>query len=132
MAKHKYIETPEKLWELFEAYRKQVKDNPRVKVEYVGKDGTRVSTPIERPLIIEGFKCFCANNIGSVQHYWINYNDNYTEYQPIITRIKEEIRSEQIDGGMSGFYNSTLTARVNGLADKKEIEDNREPRVFNV
>jgi hypothetical protein len=54
MAKHKYIKEPKLIWEYFQAYRKNVKDNPRMKVEYVGKDGERVNTPIERPLIIEG------------------------------------------------------------------------------
>jgi hypothetical protein len=47
VAKHKYIETPEKTWELFEDYAKDTKGNPRIKVEYVGKDGERVNTPLE-------------------------------------------------------------------------------------
>ena len=120
MAKKKYIETPEKMWELFQAYKKEVKDNPRVKVEYVGRNGEKVETPIERPLIIEGFKTYCAYQVGSIQHYWINYEGNYDEYQPIITRIKEEIRAEQIDGAMVSAYNSNLTARVNNIKEQTE------------
>ena len=38
MAKHKYIETPEKLWELFEGYRKEVKENPKNEQVFGGKD----------------------------------------------------------------------------------------------
>ena len=30
----KYIETPEKMWEYFEAYRSQVKANPRTKTVF--------------------------------------------------------------------------------------------------
>ncbi len=43
--KHKYIETPEKLWELFEAYVLHEQKHPMYKTEYVGKDGYMVLTP---------------------------------------------------------------------------------------
>lgn len=132
MGKNKYIETPEKMWELFQAYKKEVKDNPRIKVEYVGKDGDRVNTPIERPLSIEGFKCYCFEHAGDINRYWNNVDNACNEYVTIITRIREEIRQEQIDGGMTGFYNSNLTARLNGLVDKNQTEVKTEPRVFNV
>ena len=47
MGKHKYIETPERMYELFEAYKKETKDNPRIKVDYVGKDGNKVNIPLD-------------------------------------------------------------------------------------
>jgi len=123
MAKHKYIKEPELIWEYFQAYRKNVKDNPRMKVEYVGKDGERVNTPIERPLIIEGFFSYCREHYSvEMRHYWFNTEGAYDDYCTIITRVKEEIRAEQIDGGLTGGYNSNLTARVTGLVDKKENE----------
>lgn len=132
MAKHKYIKTPEKMWQLFQAYRKNVKDNPRIKVEYVGKEGLRVNTPIERPLSIEGFKCYCAEKIGSIQAYWINRDEQYNEFSPIIARIREEIRNEQIEGGMTGFYNSNLTARLNSLYDNQNVNQNASVKILNI
>jgi aspartyl/asparaginyl-tRNA synthetase len=39
MGKNKYIESPEKMWELFEAYRQEVKNNPRHITDFYGKDG---------------------------------------------------------------------------------------------
>jgi hypothetical protein len=132
MAKHKYIETPEKMWELFEAYRKEVKDNPRVKHVFVGKDGNSDYERLERPLTIEGFKNYCYEVVGSIQHYWINFEDNYNEYQPICSRIKETIRQDQIEGGMVGQYNPSITQRLNGLADKQEHNVTQEPRVFEI
>ena len=90
------------MWELFEAYRKEVKENPRIKIEYVGKEGDKVETPIERPLSIEGFKCYCYEHAGDINGYWYNVNEKYNEYLSIISRIREEIRLEQIDGGMTG------------------------------
>jgi hypothetical protein len=124
MAKRKYIETPEKMWELFEAYRKEVKDNPRFVYDYVGRDGTEVQKRLERPLTIEGFKNYCYDVVGSIQHYWINFEDNYNEYQPICSRIKEQIRQDQIEGGMVGQYNPSITQRLNNLTDKQEHKVN--------
>jgi len=123
MAKHKYIETPEQMWALFEAYRKEVKSNPYIKEDYVGKDGDMVYRKIEKPLTIEGFKCYCYEIGGcDIQRYWHNIESAYDEYVTIITRIKEAIRREQLEGGMAGMYNSNLTARLNGLTDKQELD----------
>ena len=132
MAKHKYIKTPEELWQLFEDYRKEVKGNPRIKVEYVGKEGERVKTPIERPLIIEGFKVYCYEHIGTVDHYFKNTDGAYEDYRPIITRIRETIRNEQIDGGMVGCYNSNLTARLNNLKEQTENTNNNNINLLNI
>jgi hypothetical protein len=88
MAKHKYIETPEKMWELFEAYRKEIKDNPRFVYDYVGRDGTEVQKRLERPLTIEGFKNYCYEVVGSIQHYWINFEDGlYDEYHDLSVHV---------------------------------------------
>ena len=134
MAKHKYIETPDKMWELFEAYRKDIKGNPRLKVEYVGKDGERVNTPLERPLTLEGFSLFCfTNNITSNIHdYFANTRDAYNDYSSVCKRVREAIRQDQIEGGMVGQYNASITQRLNGLADKRETEVKGEPRIFNI
>lgn len=120
MGKHKYIETPEKMWELFDAYRKDVKSNPRKVYEFHGKDGDERIKPLERPLTIEGFKNYCYDVVGSIQHYWINYEGNYNEYQPICSRIREQIRQDQIEGGMVGQYNASITQRLNGLKEQTE------------
>jgi hypothetical protein len=123
MGKHKYIETPEKMWELFEAYRKDVKDNPRFVFDYVGKDGTEVRKPLERPLTMEGFKCYVWDvERFTVEQYFTNQDGAYTEYLGICSRIKETIRRDQIEGGMVGQYNASITQRLNGLVDKKETE----------
>jgi hypothetical protein len=127
MAKHKYIATPELLWELFTEYRQQVKDNPRKKVEYVGKDGMRVETPIERPLSLDGFYCFGYDKGVTLHHYFENPEGAYDEYRGITTRIRKEVRAEQVDGAMVGQYNSNLTARINGLTDKSEVTHIEQP-----
>lgn len=122
MAKHKYIETPEKMWDYFEAYAKETKENPRYKVEYVGKDGERVKTPLERPLTIEGFELWMAKNeiIMDLSQYFANTEGRYTDYQTICTRIRKAVRNDQIEGGMVGQYNASITQRLNGLKEQTE------------
>jgi hypothetical protein len=123
MGKNKYIETPQRMWELFEAYRKDVKDNPRVRHVFVGKDGNSDFERLERPLTMEGFKCYVWNVEGfTVEQYFTNQDGAYTEYLGICTRIKETIRQDQIEGGMVGQYNPSITQRLNGLSDKQQVE----------
>ena len=113
----KYIETPEKMWELFEAYKSEVKSNPRHVVDYVGKDGNEVYKPLERPLTIEGFRNFARRTIACVQDYFANTNDAYSDYSTICRAITEEIRQDQIEGGMVGQYNPSITQRL----DRKSV-----------
>ena len=77
MAKHKYIETPEKMWQLFEAYRKEVKSKPILKHVFVGKDGQSEYEQRERPLTIEGFRNYARKNVCCVQDYFANTNGAY-------------------------------------------------------
>jgi hypothetical protein len=133
VGKHKYIETPDKMWELFEAYRKDVKDNPRYVFDYVGKDGTEVRKPLERPLTMEGFKCYVWDVEGfTIEQYFTNQDGAYSDYLGICSRIKETIRQDQIEGGMVGQYNPSITQRLNGLVDKQENTIKGEPRIFNL
>lgn len=120
MAKAKYIETPEKLLELFNNYVIEVKSNPRKRHVFVGKDGKSEYELLERPLTMEGFKVYCFNEIGSIKHYFENRDNSYDEYVPICTHIRDIIRNDQIDGGMVGQYNPSITQRLNGLVEKTE------------
>lgn len=134
MAKHKYIETPDKMLELFENYVIKIKSNPRVKVEYVGRDGDRVETPLETPLTMVGFENYVFDKgfNQELSHYFSNKDDRYTDYVAICSRIRGKIREDQISGGMVGQYNASITQRLNGLAEKNEHEIKKEPRVFKV
>jgi len=120
----KYIKTPEKMWELFESYRKEVKGNPRVVYEFVGRDGNEVQKRLERPLTMEGFKNYCYDVIGCVEQYFTNQGGLYQDYISICSRIKEVIRQDQIEGGMVGQYNPSITQRLNSLTDKKQHDVN--------
>jgi len=117
----KYIETPERMWELFVAYVQEVKSNPRKKVVFVGKDGVEKDEPLERPLTMEGFELYVAD-LGialGLDDYFANTREAYSDYSAICTRIRKAIRRDQIEGGMVGQYNASITQRLNGLADNQ-------------
>jgi hypothetical protein len=126
MGKNKYIETPERMWELFTLYKKEVKKNPIIVKDWVGKDATDVYREKEKPLTMVGFECFVCDNTDitypDLTNYFENRDNAYTNFVPITSRIKAEIKNDQINGGMTMIYSQNLTARLNGLVDKKETE----------
>lgn len=122
MAKKKYIESPEKMWELFLAYKKETKENPKLVQDFVGKDGDKVYREREKPLTMEGFENYVADQDlnQELSHYFANLDDRYSEYVAICSRVRREIRQDQIEGGMVSIYNPSITQRLNGLTDKTE------------
>ena len=126
MGKKKYIETPQKLWELFVAYKKEVKENPIIVKDWVGKDSEQVYREKEKPLTMVGFQCYICEhteiNYPDISHYLENKDNRYADFVHISSRIKDEIKNDQITGGMTMIYSQNLTARLNGLIDKKETE----------
>jgi len=122
MAKHKYIETPERMLELFNEYKEQNNNSKDwMKFQYVGKDGERVTDPLKPPLTYEGFKIYCRNNVGDVHNYFENTDERYNEYKEVCRAIKEEIRNDQIVGGMLNFYNPSITQRLNSLTENTNM-----------
>jgi hypothetical protein len=131
----KYIETPEKMWELFEAYRKEVKDNPRIIYDFVGRDGNEVAKRLEVPLTMEGFyEYVCSREdtkfdtgFPDLSDYFENKDERYTDYIHICSRIKRNIRQDQIEGGMVGQYNPSITQRLNNLVDRQQHDIKEQP-----
>jgi len=122
MAKKKYIQTPAILYEMFEAYLKELKENPIKVHDFVGKDGESVHRLKERPVTMEGFRVFGHKMDVTIKHYFDNIDKAYEEYCTICSRIRDYIRMEQVEGGMVGIYNPSITQRLNGLVDKQEIK----------
>ena len=122
MGKHKYIETPEKMWELFEEYVKETKSRVRP-IQKATAKGVLIEehTP---PLSISGFRAFGHRKGITIVHYFANTDNAYSEYRTICSRIEEEIRTDQIEGGMVGQYNPSITQRLNGLTEKTDVTTN--------
>ena len=114
------LNNPEELQALFEKYKADVKANPRIKSVFGGKEFEERAEPLERPLTLEGFELFCYEEVGCVEDYFKNTDKRYNEFTPICTRIRKAIRQDQIEGGMVGQYNPSITQRLNGLTEKVE------------
>ena len=131
MAGHpRNFETPEDLWKEFCAYAEDTKKKPRIKYQFVGRDGDRVEEPLERPLTMEGFENWCVDRVGYVHQYFVNQDGIYAEYMNICSRIRKVIRQDQIEGGMVGQYNPSITQRLNGLVEKTETKNTHEVEIF--
>jgi len=122
MGVHKKIESPEKLLEYFKQYREFTKSNPFVIEDWVGGMAKDVERKKEKPLTVEGFENWMEDNeiINDLGDYFSNKDNRYSDFATICSRIKREIRQDQIEGGMAGIYNPSITQRLNSLVDKSE------------
>lgn len=122
IGKPKAIATPELLLQHFNDYKKEVRDNPIEVVDYKGKDADRVIMEHRRPLTLEGFEVYCFEKgiIRDLGDYFSNKDGRYINYATICSHIRRVIRQDQIEGGMAGVYNPSITQRLNGLVEKTE------------
>lgn len=124
MGRYKLIESPEKMWELFVAYKESAKNKPILVQDFVGKDGMEVRRERERPLTMEGFENYCFEKgiMSDLSHYFANLDGRYADYVAICRTIRRVIREDQISGGMAGIYNPSITQRLNGLVEKTDTK----------
>jgi hypothetical protein len=122
MGRNKAIETPELMLQYFTEYCEYAKANPIKVHDFVGKDGDEVYRLRERPLTIEGFENYVYNQgvISDLGRYFANHDNAYEDFRTICSRIKKTIRQDQIEGGMAGVYNPSITQRLNSLVEKTE------------
>ena len=124
MPKQKYIETPEKFEEIWEIYKKKVKDNPRYSYSLSNKTGEIVAIPLELPISVDGFEVWAKKEYGDIHNYFDNTGDRYSEYKAICSHIRKECKVDHITGGMVGQYNPSITQRLHGLTEKSDITTN--------
>jgi hypothetical protein len=126
------FETPQDLWDAFVKYAEEVKANPRLKTVFVGKDGEQKLEPLQRPLTMEGFQLFLwdLDVRSGADEYFTNKDGKYNLFSEVCSRIKKSIRKDQIEGGMVGQYNPSITQRLNGLVEKQETSITIEQPLF--
>lgn len=127
------IESSEQLWEYFIRYRKETKDTPFKIKDWVGKDAEMVYREKEKPLTLEGFSVWLSINsvCTNIHDYFANTRGRYKRFSDICRTIKEIIRQDQIEGGMAGIYNPSITQRLNNLVEKSETKVIEQP-LFNM
>lgn len=118
------FKTEEDLLKVWEDYKHSLKvaNQDWEKVQYVGKDGVKKVDYPKLPLTFEGFKVYCWDSlIGNIEQYFVNKDELYNDFVSICARIKTEIRKDQIEGGMLGFYNPSITQRLNNLTERTDV-----------
>jgi hypothetical protein len=121
---------PEELEAVWERYKESlIKSAERwPKIQYVGKDGTRMTDYPKLPLIMEGLKRYCWDcSIGNIEQYFTNQDNCYDDFIGICRAIKNEIREDQITGGLLNVYNTSITQRLNSLSEKSETTIREQP-----
>jgi hypothetical protein len=73
-----------------------------------------------------GFRTFAADRGQTVNDYFANTGGRYSDYATICSRIEEAIRMDQIEGGMVGQYNASITQRLNNLTERVDTTTNGE------
>lgn len=124
----KNITTAEQLANNFNSYTIWVKQNPLKVMDFVGKDGEMVYREKQRPLTMEGFENWCFRNgiITDLADYFSNKQGRYADFAAVCRAIRREIRQDQIEGGMAGIYNPSITQRLNGLVEKTSADDKKD------
>ena len=131
----KKIESPEQFWAHFLDYKIEVKTNPILVHDFVGKDGGAAHREKERPLTIEGFENYLDEEYdisGGIQQYLENRDERYGEFVSIVARMRRAIRQDQIEGGMVGIYHPNLTARIQGIKDRVDDEGTKDIKILNI
>jgi hypothetical protein len=59
-------------------------------------------------------------NYPDLSEYFEGKNESYRDYFPICSRIKREIRHDQIKLGFLNLINPSITQRLNNLVEKTE------------
>jgi len=123
MAKHKYVESPEKLMQMWDEYKKSVDKDPEMEEIVNIKTGEIVHIAKKKPYLRSGFESFVYRTYGFlVKQYLDNQDKLYSDYMGVITCIRNEWETDQVSGTMTGKYKApNLTARLNGLGDKQDI-----------
>ena len=118
--------TEDQFIQLFLEWKEYIETNPIKKQVFVGKDGRHDYELIPRPYTLEGFLNFAEEKVCNVHQYFENREGRYSTYVDICTRIKRVIRQNQIENGLAGLYNPSITQRLNNLTEKTDVTTNGE------
>jgi len=130
MAKHKYIESPEKFWDLFVEFR-ELKLSQKIKQQVTSRTGieTLEHTP---PLTWAGFDAWLYEKkvISDTEHYRTNADGKYDNYLGVIRAITNIMYTQKFEGASVGVFNANIIARDLGLKDSTETNLKVEQPLF--
>ena len=109
--------TPEALEAKFEEYRNHIAETPIYKE--VPTKGGPMDIRVNRPTTLVGFCVFA----GIGRNTFLDYEER-PEFSNVVTRVRETIETDQLEGAMAGVYDSSIVSRVLRLADRQDVTTN--------
>ncbi|MEO1028164.1 MAG: terminase small subunit [Pseudomonadota bacterium] len=112
-------ENPEDLLTAINEYFKWAEENPFIGYDMVSYKGNArmVQRPKKRFLSIFGL----CNHLGIVRNTWYVWKQKRDDLKDIIARAEEQLKDAQLEGAAVDEFNSSIVARVLGLANKQEV-----------
>lgn len=118
--------SPNELWEAAKEYFDETSSQYYEKNDFKGRDATEVKYKIQRPFLLSGLCLYLGVNVQYFNQFEASIkgrdDDESIEFSSVITRIRQIITSQKIEGALVGAYNHNLTARLEGLSEKKEVK----------
>lgn len=116
------FKSPDEMMLLFEEYKQWCINNPLLEVESIKSgdmSGKTFNVPHDRPMTPYGFAAYCKCSVGCLKGY--GTHERHTEFHELYAQIDTEMKAQNIEGAMCGFYDGRLTARINGISDVSEV-----------
>ena len=130
--KPKLFETPEALLEAVNSYFAFVEENPlkeaqliKAKVDRDREDVKVYKLSKMRAMTIQGLCNFLGVSVESFYEY-----EKREGYSEIITRARQVMYSQKLEGAAAGMLNPSIIARELGLAEKSETRVIQEQPLF--
>lgn len=117
LRKPKYIETPERLYQLWQEYRQWCEQNPYARNDFRGSDAREVFLYTPRPHTLAGFQAYLSERsiITDLGNYFYDTSGAYDSYVGIVKQIKAESKGHVLDGALAGVFKENLTGRYLGI-----------------
>ena len=115
------FETPANLWEACIEYFNWARDNPLYAAETVKYMGSATikAVPKKRLITVGGLCIF----LGVARKTWYNYRER-EGYDVVCEQVEDIIKHQNIEGAAGDFFNANIIARLLGLVDKQNVEQN--------
>lgn len=113
--------SPEQLWNACLEYFESVDGRTWDQEDWVGKDAEKVTRHHVTPYTLTGLCVFLDVGLSYLNQFeQSDTAKSNKDFSVIISRVRQIIATQQLEGSMTGFFNPTITARLNNLTEKTE------------
>lgn len=114
----KRFASPEQLWEAACKYFDHCDRTPwkAIKNKTKGEIKEKEESPTQHPYSLTGLMAY----LDVSSSYWRKFKEGANEdFFPVITRIENIIRTQQLEGAIVGAFNPNIVSRIIGLSENK-------------